>query len=159
MRLVDAVFAHLLTGTPLPIQASLAALRAQQINAKRADELAARVAQLEAAQAAAAEQADAQARAAALMVGRDKGKITPADEADPDWRATVAAIPTALLPGFIEKLAVRAPTEARVPAGHAAATPQALTEEEREFARRAGLTPEEFLAQKRADAAAQKGSL
>jgi glycosyltransferase involved in cell wall biosynthesis len=33
MRLVDAVFAHLLTGTPPPVQASLAALRAQGADA------------------------------------------------------------------------------------------------------------------------------
>ncbi len=136
---------------------TVAAVAALKSNAARTDELAARVAGYGADAKVAATKADVDARAAAMQAGRDAGKISPALEADAEWCSMVAAIPTAQLPRFVAGLAVLAPTSAHVPARRSPSGEVSLTDEDREFARRAGLTDEQMLAQKRRDAAAQKG--
>lgn len=132
------------------------ALAAVLTNANRAEALGAENATLRVAAEKVALAADASARAEALEAGRKAGRITPADDADPAFQAMVAGIATAQLPAFVARLRVAVPTSAHAPAHTGQGASAALSDDEKEFARRAGLTHEQFAAQKRADAA-QKG--
>lgn len=138
--------------------AIVAAVAALKSNAAKADELAGKVAAFEVAEKLSAAKADAAERASLLEAARAAGKVTPADEADPAWKAMVDAMPTSALHTFTARLRPAVPTSAHVPA-HAPQGAVVLTDDEKRLCEQAGLTHEQMLAQKRRDAAAQKGSL
>lgn len=129
-----------------------AAVAALKTNAARADELARENATLRGA-------AEASSRGALLAKARAEGKVTPADEADAEWSAMVAAMPTAQLRTFLARLRPAVPTTAHEHAETEATGDQSFSETDAHFASRAGLTREQFIEQRRRDRAeAQKGS-
>lgn len=138
--------------------AVVAAVAALKSNAAKADELAGKVAAFETAEKVSAAKADAAERASLLEAARAAGKVTPADEADLTWKAMVDAMPTSALRTFTARLRPAVPTSAHQPA-HAPQGDVVLTDDEKRLCEQAGLTQEQMLAQKRRDAAAQKGSL
>lgn len=130
---------------------AIASIRANKLTAARFD-------------AQAKELADFRARTedaeveALLVDARKSGKVTPAEEASEDWKIELADARKRGIEAtrrFFRLLKPRVNTVEQRPA--ADVNTVVLTDDDKHFARKANLTDEEFLAQKRADAARKAG--
>lgn len=127
---------------------AVAAVRANKLTAARFVEVSAELAAIKT-------RTENDERAALMLAARKDGRVTPADEADAEWSAMVAAMPVAQLRTFLKRLHPAVATEQARPAVDVNTV--VLTDDDKHFARKANLTDEEFLAQKRADAARKAG--
>jgi ClpP class serine protease len=127
---------------------ALGALRAWKVDAGKYENAAKELAALRTSQ-------DTAECARMLDEARKDGRVTPADEASEDWKAMHTLARASGMPAvraFFKTLRKAVPTEPVQPAqGDAGA--ETLTEDEKRFGRQAGLTDEQMMTQKRADAA------
>jgi ClpP class serine protease len=129
---------------------AVAAVRANKLTASRFEAVSNELAALKS-------RSDDDEGARLLADARKSGKVTPADEADEDWKAMHTLAKASGMPAlraFFRTLKPRVSTAEVRPAADVSTV--VMTDDDKHFARKAGLTDEEFLAQKRADLAAQK---
>ena len=131
---------------------AVAVVRANKLTASQFEKVSAELTALKA-------RGDSEEAERLLLDARKSGKVTPADEADEDWKATHALAKSAGMPSlraFFRTLKPRVATEQARQAVDVNTV--VMTDDDKHYARKAGLTDEEFLAQKRADAARKEGS-